>query len=383
MGFVRKPWFFIPALIPLALGLYAMAGYWLAPRLIRSEATAFVDEALGKSLALGEIRVDPFRFTLDVHDLAIGEKGHDRPMVALDHLFADLEGSSLWERSWNLSQVRVEGPYLDARIRPDGSLNLADLVPRSEGPDTSLPSARLQALTVSGGRIDFADHSRRLEPTKTLSPIDFTLKDFRTTAEGGGFRLATASEEGERLEWSGHLSLQPLESDGRFTVTGLRADSVYAFFSDALPMQLTAGSFDLGGDYRFEVAPGTGMQLEAHLPEIRADALALRARDVEDDWVTIPEAVLQGTRLSLREQHVGIDSMRVRGLAASLWREADGRLNIERLLAPPDTRSGPAAPSGDDWTLDLDAVAIEAGDVRFEDRMVSPAGPCRSSWRRP
>lgn len=199
MGFLRKPWFLIPAALLLAVGLYALGGFWLAPKLVRSQATAYVGETLGKSLALGEIRVNLFKFTLDVDRIAISEPGDNGArLVALDRLFVDLQASSLWQRSWNFRQLLAEGPYVDTRIRPDGSLNLAELVPEPDAPEQPLPMVWLQELRVGGGRIDFADHSRTLEPSKTLAPIDFTLKDFRTSPEGGGFRLATASEEGER-----------------------------------------------------------------------------------------------------------------------------------------------------------------------------------------
>ncbi len=381
MRVIRKPWFFVPALLLLAFGLYAIAGYWLAPRLLRSQAVAFVETRLGKSLALGEIRVDPFRLTLEVRDIAITDPGGtrpaDKPLVALEHLFVDLEGASLWQRRWNLSQVRLEGPYLDAQVRPDGSLNLADLVPPSEAPDAPLPALWLQALGVSGGRIDFADHSRSLEPTKTFSPIDFSLKDFSTTPEGGGFSLATASAEDERLQWSGQVSLRPLRSTGHFRVLDLRADSVYGFASDMLPMRLTAGRFDLEGDYRFEVVPGEGMQLEARLPGIDVRELGLRARDADEDWIQVPAARLGDTRLSLRDRQVEIASLQLQGMAATLWREADGRLNLARMLAPPAV-GAPAVPAGGDapasWTLVLGEAALEDGDIHFEDRMVAPAG---------
>lgn len=408
MGLIRKPWFFIPALLALALGLYAAAGFWLAPKLVRSQATAFVHDELGKSLGLGEIRTHPFKLTLEVSDIAIADADGGKPLLAADRLFVDLEASSLWQRSWNFREVSLVGPYADARIGPDGALNLAELIPESEPTDEPLPMLWLQALSVAGGRIDFADHSRTLEPSKTLAPIDFTLSHFRTTPEGGGFRLSTASAEGERLDWNGQLSLEPLKSDGHFEVGGLLATSVYAFFSDELPLQLSAGRFDLTGDYRFEAVPGQGLRLEVSLPRIDAGELALRAKGVDSDWVTLTSARVADTRLAWPARQVDVASAQVQGLKASLWREADGHLNLERLLAPAAAAAAPttlpattaatttgtgaqgataepstttvssAAPAADDtWRFELGELRLEQGEVDFEDRTIAPAARFR------
>jgi hypothetical protein len=57
------------ALGALALACYAAAGFWLVPRLIRSQASDYVRGELGKQLSLGEIRTNPFTFELEVKDL--------------------------------------------------------------------------------------------------------------------------------------------------------------------------------------------------------------------------------------------------------------------------------------------------------------------------
>ncbi|MFC3550411.1 DUF748 domain-containing protein [Lysobacter cavernae] len=377
--FVRSKLFVIPALLVLAVGLYALAGFWLVPKLIRSQATQFVaTELRDKSLALGEIRFNPFNFQLDVRDIAISDRG--KRMVALQRLFADFEAKSLWKRAWTFARVDLDAPYADTLIRPDGSLNLAELAPESDTPDAPLPHVWIEDLAVRRGRVDFADQSRSLQPRKVLSPIEFSLKNFHTTSGGGGFRLAASSDEGERFNWSGRLSLKPLASDGRFGIAALKARSVHEFFSDELPLQLSQGAFDLSGSYRFAIVPQAGMRLEATLPRITATDLGLRASGIDRDWVTLPKASLDNTRLVLHEQRLTIDALHVTGLKAELRREADGSLNLDRLLAPPTTAStapATATPAttgaGDDWQFALGKVELAQADVAFEDRAVTPA----------
>lgn len=388
-GFLRSKLFLIPALLAVAVGLYALGGFWLVPKLIRSQATDYVRTELKKSLTLGEIGFNPFRFELRIRDIAIADAGEHpgRPLVALKRLFVDFQASSLWKDAYTFRKVALEGPFARAIIRPDGSLNLADLAPGSED-DSPPPALWIEDLSVSRGRIDFADHSRRLRPEKTLSPIEFALKDFRTASESGSFRLSAASERGERFDWSGRLSLQPLSSDGRISVADLKARGVYEFLGDELPFALTGGSVDLTADYRFSAGGKAGTQFDAILPRISATGLSLRAQEADSDWVTLPSAVLDDTRLSLARRQVDIAALRMNGLQAKLWREPDGSLNIQRMLGTPTAAQPSPAPvaqtgssgrpaPGADWKLGLARFELRQGALDVQDRAVKPVASFR------
>ena len=386
-AFLRNKLLVIPVLLAAAVGLYALGGFWLVPKLIRSQATDYVGTELKKSLTLGEIKFNPFRFELDMRDIAIADAGAraGQPLVALKHLFVNFQVSSVWKGAYTFRKVAMDGPFARAIIRPDGSLNLADLVPESED-DSPLPEVWIEDLSVNRGRVNFADNSRRLKPEKTLSPIEFTLKDFRTASESGGFRLSAVSEQGERFDWSGRLSLQPLASTGKISVAAFKARSAYEFLSDELPFELTGGSFDLSANYRFSAGTQAGTQLDATLPRISATGLSLRARGVDSDWVTLPSAILDDTRLSLARHQVTIAALRVTGMHAKLWREADGSLNIDRLLAAPAATTASPAPAaqvgsagsgqpapGADWQLSLARFDLQQADLDVQDRTVKPA----------
>jgi uncharacterized protein involved in outer membrane biogenesis len=361
-----------------AVGLYAAAGFWGVPRLARSHAIDYVRTELGKSLSLGEIRFNPFTFRAEIADMAIREPGNQaaQPLVAWRRLAADFQVSSLWEGAYTFREISLEAPYAQAIIRPDGSLNLADLLPDS--PDDGPPPALwIQRLAVTRGGLDFADHSRRLTPTKRLSPIKFELRDFRTEASGGGFQLHAKGDKGESLDWQGSLSLQPFASDGTLNIEGLQASNVYEFLSEELPMELTAGRFDLAGRYRFSVPAKAGMQLEAQLSKASATALALRGKGLETDWVTLPAVALDNTRLSLAKQEIAVAAMRIDGMKAAVWRQADGSLNLQQLFPPTDAKEENTPAANGQWRFDLAQLVLENADVDFQDRAIKPAARFR------
>lgn len=378
--FLLRKIVFIPLLLLLLTGLYALAGFWLAPKLIRAQATDYVRTEMGKELRLGEIRSNPFTFELHVRDAAIVDG--QQPLLSFRHVYVDFQAASLWKGAYTFREVLVEEPFARAIIRGDGSLNLADLLPK-EPSDEPIPSVWIEGLAVTRGQVNFADNSRRLKPEKILSPITFALRDFRTTPEGGGFTLDALSEQGEGFRWQGQVALQPVASRGKFTIKGLKARGVHEFFSDDLPFELTAGQVDLDGSYDFAIGTATHpLRLDATLPKITSTGLALRARGVAEDWVHIPSATVNDTRISLQKSQVTVGGVHVSGLQAQAWLEADGSLNIERLLATPPVAPGATSATRGPrhvkavwrpWNVQVASFDLKDGSVRLEDRTLSPA----------
>ncbi len=255
--------------------LYLLAGFYWLPGVIRSQATAWVKTNLDKEIALGEIRFNPLSFTLDVSDIAI--PGRDGPMVALGHLHVRFALLSVVESAWRFREVRLDKPFVHAVLRPDHSLNLLELEPRthSEGPT---PAVRIDDFTVDGGRIVYADQSQPGAPEAILSPIAFTLKDFHTKSdEGGAFTLEAQSQRGEHFDWKGDLSIAPVASHGVLTVAELQSATVQRFFGAQLPVALTGGDIGFHVDYDFAYDKG-GMRLTVTMPDLHLANFAFQGR---------------------------------------------------------------------------------------------------------
>ncbi len=400
-------------------GTYTLAGFYLVPGLIRSQATQWVRTNLGKPITLGEIRFNPFRFTVDLSDVAI--PGPTKPIVALGHLHLDFSIRSLFADAYRFDEVRLERPLVDAVIRPDGSLNLAELLPKTPSTGPS-PAVRIDSLSVDRGRLLFTDLSRPLRPSKTVAPISFTLTDFQTNrAAGGAFTLRGQSERGEGLAWTGTVSMAPIASRGRFTVTDLRSDTVEQFLSEQLPAVLTGGRATIDGTYAFSYGP-RGMHLDAALPRLelaglafngkpalfrgtatldRASASVGRIHIISDgaggltldatmprlalhgiglspaggtsaDTIRLENAALDDAKLDYGRHMVDLARLALDGANISVRRDHEGRINLMSLLpaAPAGTQVVPA-PSPP-WNVRLGALALDRATLHVEDRAVTP-----------
>ncbi len=235
--------------------LYAVAGFVIAPKIVRSALLENIPKTLGAKAAVGDIHINPFLLQVEVKDFALFGDGGEK-VLGFERLFVDFELSSLWRRAYSFADIDIAAPYVNATVARDGTLNLQKMRPKSKVAQTraeqgTLPAVRVDSLKITRGSMDFVDHSRPSEFAAHLEPIDFELRNFTTGAAGGVFTLKGSSKLGERVDWHGHLSVQPIESDGEVRVDGLRARTIWAYLEDRLNFAIASGSIDLDARYKF------------------------------------------------------------------------------------------------------------------------------------
>ncbi|RPI16548.1 MAG: DUF748 domain-containing protein [Lysobacterales bacterium] len=395
----RSKIFWLVAVPLLLVGGYALAGFKLAPKLVRDQAVAFVRENYGRELAIGSVSIHPFKLQLEVRDVALPDSD-GATMVGFERLFADFEIASLWERAFVFRTIEVDGPLVRAVLRKDGSLNLGDLALPGDPdePPSPPPNLWIHAFRVDRGTVDFVDATRARPFERQFAPVTFALEDFRTTPEGGDFRLSARSKADETFDWKGRFALAPVvSSKGDFVIGDLQATGVAEFLGDALPFQLSGGTIDLAGTY--EATVGEPLAVEVKLPAINVAGLGLRARGVDADWVTLPTLALENTNVSVAARQLTIGRIALAGPRVEAWLEPDGSVNVERLFThdaagtaepastpPPAPEPAPAptpapvpepAPastraSGDDWSVTIAGIEVSDAAIAFEDRSTEP-----------
>ena len=279
MGLLRRPFVLIPLVLLLLFAAAVIGGYTLLPGVVRSQSQGWVETNLpGKTLTMGDIAFDPWHLQLDIKDIAIADgKAPQAPLVAIKALTVDAGIASLWKLSPQLDAVTIDTPVIDAILRPDGSLNLAELVPVDDG--EPIPEVWIGDLSVANGVIGFTDARRAKLQSQRLTPVTFNLKDFATTSTaGGGFKFDAASDAGEKFAWAGKLSMAPVSSSGRFSIGALKLATISRFAGDLLPVTMTDGAIDIAGQYGFAI-PAAAKGAPAPAPKFDADVTTLALRD--------------------------------------------------------------------------------------------------------
>jgi hypothetical protein len=381
----------------LLLALYAVAGFLVAPKILRHELLTQIPKSLSATPIVGEIHINPFLFQVEIKDFALAGAQSEK-LLGFEKLFVDFDLSSLWHRAYTFGRIELAAPYLNGVVAPDGTLNLAKLAPKSTPEPAAkpepMPALRVGSLKVSRASVGYEDHSRPSEFSARLEPIDFELRDFATGVAGGLFTFTGSSKLGERIEWHGHLSIDPIESDGELSINGLRAHTIWEYLADQLNFVIDSGSIEVAAKYKFALRDAVDLSL--NVANLSLTDLVVKPRDSDADWVDIPALKVAGVAVNLAQRQAQVDSVALSGVKVLAWREPDGTINLTKLAAPPTgppARVVPAAPTlavdagphdataagalssaaGPRWRFDLHRLEVREAHISAEDRSTQPA----------
>ena len=391
MSLLESKAFRISALIALLLALYALAGFVLAPKLIRNALLEDLPKTLALKPAVGDIRVNPFLFQVEIKNFSLTDSGGEK-LLGFERFFIDFELSSIWHRAYSFVNIDIGSPFVNAIVAKDGRLNLLELSPKPQAVKPvdakaqPLPAVRIRSFKVSGGLMTYDDRSRPSTFAARLEPINFQLRDFTTGVDGGRFTFTGKSKLGERVEWHGHLSVQPIESDGEFQIDGLQAHTIWEYLEDQLNFEVNSGRIDLNATYKFALKDNVDLQVEVQKAAL--SDLLVRPRGGAIDWITLPSLLVSGGSLDLGLRTARVDSVKLAGLKLVAWLEPDGSFNLLRLAAPPQAAEPKAASvpppptvaltaaagAGDarPWNFNLHQLLIEEASIAGEDRAAKP-----------
>ncbi|MCF8113804.1 MAG: DUF748 domain-containing protein, partial [Desulfotignum sp.] len=212
---------------------YTLAGFFLAPYLIKRQSTQFAQESFKCRMVMEEVRVNPYTLTVDIKNFDLKNRDGS-PLLAFKAIFINFEISSLWRRAWTFADVRLEGPVVNLQTEPDGRINLlgsADRIPKKEKEEKTegemrLPRIIFAHIALNQGRVVFTDQSGPTPGSITLETIGLELKNLTTLPDKKGvYSFKATLPHGGKLTGAGDVSLHPLWLEGRVKVEGFKTVS--------------------------------------------------------------------------------------------------------------------------------------------------------------
>lgn len=373
-------------------GLYAALGYVGVPAGIKWALDNYAGSALGgRSVQIGDIRFDPWNWSLTMQDLSVGSASDPKAkMITLDRLHADVNGATLFKLTPIVDAIRVEG--LRATLTNFGQhmsdvekllATLGDPAPRASfapiadayanAAVPSLPAFSLSNVELADSSLIFKNP--KAGKTLSLTDINFTLPRLSTVDTAAG------AIPNVRPSFSMNINGQPVKALGQ-TKDGLatldlqvaQVDVANAIEAMALDLPVRVKSLKAAVKakltYDLNDPSGTAATLSGSLDAKSLDFVTtdkLYSGKVEAFGVAVGA-------LDLNKRTALVDRVYVTRPVVKASFQSQGTGNAAPAA---QTKSGATAGMQQTWNWTVTKADVTKGDITLTDTSLKPAASLR------
>ena len=388
----KKPLIIVAAVIIV----YALLGFFLAPWLIDRTATNAVRDNLGVELTLQKVSVNPFVLSLQIDGLELDEPSGE-PFLTVERIFINFQLSSLFRWALTFREFHIESPKVRLARDGDGDLNVGFLAQQPAEPadteaaeESGPPRLLIQDFAIVDSVVDWNDDVPPEPVDTSFGPIDIGISELNTLPDRSGLQDVVITTESQgTLSWSGSLQLNPLRSEGSASIKGSHFPLASAYLKHEIGFDVDEGSVDVELDYGVDTRPDGVLTASVSNLEMSVSDLAVRTfnealgQTGEDrDVLTLPLVRLWGGEFQWPEKTVSASGFSIDDGVISLYRDADGVLNVlpaETAKDEVEPEPEPGTPDSDDWQLSLSEFSINRLALNMQDDSIEPAA--NVGWR--
>jgi len=320
------------------VAFYTVFGFLILPLIGRSILAGQLARQLGREVSITKVRVNPYVLSASIQGFVIKEK-EGGPFVSWDEVYANVQLSSLFGRDWVFREIRVRNPDVRIQVNPDRRLNFADILDRfaqkSTEPKPAKPSKpiglRIDQFDISGATLGLADLTPKRPFRKTVGPLQLSLKKFATDPSNQNpYSFEGSTEAGERFTWSGHFFLDPIRSQGKFSIENISLEKYASLYEELVRFEVRDGVVGLQASYDFEqsertnIARVSGASFSLH-------SLKVGEAGAAENVLEVPGFEIKGASGDLFGRTASVDSITSDGGRLAMRRNKDASLNLAEL----------------------------------------------------
>ena len=368
--------------------LYTTSGFFLAPYLIARLAPGIIADKLDREVRMGKVRVNPFLMRLESNDFLLFEKDGS-PIARYNRIFVDFQLSSIFRWAWTFKTFSLEKPIIHLVIEPDGTLNLAKLIPvssnapepKSDKEDVPRPPRLiLQHIEILEGAIKIADKRVSVPAEVELSPLNIRLNEISTLPEREGpYSLVATTADGESIQWIGEIALHPFQSSGRLSFDNIKTSTLWKFARDAVHMEVPKGMLSLAANYVIHLGHSQP-KIMFKDANFRMRGLGVQLLSEDAPFFELAQMDIKATQVDLIEKRIDIENVLFNGARGLIRVDENGALNVSTLTgtkemdqtqaavpsSEPSSLVEPAETENIPWTVRMKEIAFQDIAVEYD-----------------
>lgn len=382
----------------------------ILPYAITTLAPEKLSALLGRPVTLGDIRINPFNFKVEIDQLAIKEKD-EKPFAGLAQVQFEVNfWQSVFNRAAVIENIHIQAPYAHIiRVEKKGKagFNFDDILQTlnehsSASTETTPAEASapvrvlLNQFVLVAGQFNFDDkitHAQvnypninlklsQLDTEYLMSALSASVapatKANKTEANptpnaqsasdtGSGsqvmpiqhnhYAIQLSDDHAGEISLQGQFQLFPLKVAGDVHIAKLKLTPMWRFIDDQFNPALTDGEITAKTQYQVDFAENGELQVTSNNGQLIVEKLNFN--DQERSVVKLPIFALDGISMDLKQQQVHINKLHSDGLTVNAILNQDG-IDLASLFMPKSANSIDAKSIE---TKPADAKPLEAKNV--------------------
>lgn len=379
----------------------------ILPYAITTLAPEKLSTLLGRPVTLGDIRINPFNFKVEIDQLAIKEKD-DKPFAGIAQVQFEIHfWRSVFNRAAVIENIHIQAPFAHIiRVEKKGKagFNFDDILQTlNEHSSTSTETAPTEAnspvrvllsqFVLDAGQFNFDDKithaqvnypninlklsyldteylmaasSASITPAIKVNKVDNTTPNAQSTSDSpivpikhNHYAIQLSDDHAGEISLQGQFQLFPLKVAGDIQVAKLKLTPLWRFIDDQFNPVLTDGELSIKTQYQVDLAENDELQVISNNGQFIVEKLNLNDKD--RSVVKLPMFALDGISANLKQQKVHINKLHSDGLTMSAILNQDGLdlvgLFMPKSLSASTTTTQPVAKPTDAKSLERVQVA--------------------------
>ncbi|MCW5622323.1 MAG: DUF748 domain-containing protein, partial [Burkholderiales bacterium] len=177
--------------------------------------------------------------------------------------------------------------------------------------------------------------------------------------------LAFGTELEETVKASATLLLEPLASEGTVEVGKVRLKNYEPYYAPYVLYRLEDGIADLSTRYSFRLGE-SGAETRLSAFNLDLSTVRMRKPGEQEDFLRVRSAQIKDADVDVNKLVLNVGQFTTRDGMLNIIREADGAMNVTRVLPAPEEKNQPTQ-EGTPWQITLNRADVDKWTIAFTD----------------
>ena len=360
---------------------YLIFGFFLVNPLAKKILPWVGKKQLGSELSVKKIFFNPLTLETTVYGFKLAQIS-GQPLASFDRLYVNLAFPNLLRFAWHIKTIELDGAQIELLLPKGGKFNWAELIQQlnanKKTSSNTLPRLLIDHIKIDRSEVCYIDANRHTAPFKaSLYPLDIMLEGLSTLPQDRGrYKIvARLPEQGGTLRWTGDITLNPIQSNGKIRVDGINLSQLFNIVTTSRHYALSSGPLAASLNYRFRLSQDKPW-LQIDDGRVLVQNFSLAADHSGVPVIALKEIRVQNADLDLAARTASISMISLTGGNLTAIRRLDGSLDWQTLFAPnpepimPITavRKQNSLPAAADWKLTVNQLTLNDWHAQLTDR---------------